>query len=223
MKQNSTNSTNLCINLLNFVVTEVYAFLLKSNAGDIHPIQYWAKIWVPVLYNTSIIWSKGLSRKKLVLFQDQFGPLPKALVLIMHSFYPFFGHKMTMMAFFFTLPWEGGLVLGTPKCQKLFFQVFPRATCGGANKPLQHILCRSREVLILILPHKFCINIMMVLVMMTVTMMIIMVLACPGFEARGLQGATKGEGESVKNILFVIFIIVVDLMVTMTPMIIMLI
>ena len=31
--------TNLCINLSNFVVTDVYALLLKSNPGDFCPIQ----------------------------------------------------------------------------------------------------------------------------------------------------------------------------------------
>ena len=41
--------TNLCINLSNFVATDVYALLLKSNPGDFCPIQSWAKIWVPVL------------------------------------------------------------------------------------------------------------------------------------------------------------------------------
>ena len=35
--------------MYNFVVTDVYALLLKSNPGDFCPIQSWAKIWVPVL------------------------------------------------------------------------------------------------------------------------------------------------------------------------------
>ena len=38
----------------------------------------------------------------------------------------------------------------------------------------------------------------------TAMMMKMIVLACPGFEAGGLQGAAKGEGESVKNILIVV-------------------
>ena len=38
----------------------------------------------------------------------------------------------------------------------------------------------------------------------TTMMMKMMVLACPGFEAGGLQGAAKGEGESVKNSLIVV-------------------
>ena len=41
-------------------------------------------------------------------------------------------------------------------------------------------------------------------------MMKMIVLACPGFEAGGLQGAAKGEGESVKNILFTITTIIIS-------------
>ena len=55
-------------------------------------------------------------------------------------------------------------------------------------------------------------------------MMKMIVLACPGFEAGGLQGAAKGEGESVKNILIVVLftittIIIIVIFLTALPII----
>ena len=55
IRNETKQNTNLRINLLNFLATDVYALLLRSKPGDIRPIQSWAKIWVLVLISDETV------------------------------------------------------------------------------------------------------------------------------------------------------------------------